>query len=90
MWRTTRFIFGPLLFLTDINDIVQAAADNALLLYVNDTCPFFQPRDIKIKEEHLNQDFLTLVNSFLNNKLSVHFGGDKIKIVLFSPKHRNQ
>ena len=87
MWRTTRIIFGPLLFLIDINDMVQAV-DNELLLYANDTCPVFQPRDIKIKEEHLNRDFLTLVISFLNNKLSVHFGGDKTKLVLFSPKHR--
>ena len=87
MWRTTRFIFGPLLFLIDINDMVQAV-DNELLLYANDTCPVFQPRDLKIKEEHLNRDFVTLVNSFLNNKLSVHFGGDEIKLVLFSPKHR--
>ena len=87
MWRTTRFIFGPLLFLIDINDMVQAV-DNELLLYANDTCPVFQPRDLKIKEEHLNRDFLTLVNSFLNNKLSVYFGGDETKLVLFSPKHR--
>ena len=87
MWRTTRFIFGPLLFLIDINDMVQAV-DNELLLYANDTCPVFQPRDLKIKEEHLNRDFVTLVNSFLNNKLSVHFGGDETKLVLFSPKHR--
>ena len=64
MWRATRFIFGPLLFLIDINDMVQAV-DNELLLYTKDTCLFFQPRDIKIKEEHLNRDFSPLVNSFL-------------------------
>ena len=49
-------ILGPLLFLIYINDMPQAV-DSELLLYANDTCLFFQHKDIKTIEEHLNRDF---------------------------------
>ena len=41
-------------------------------------------------EECLNQDFSTLVNWFVGNKLSIHFGEDKTKFILFSPKHKSK
>ena len=62
--------------------------DSELLLYVNDTCLVFHHKDIKTIQEQLNRDFSTLVDSFVDNKLSVHFGEDKTKSILFSPKHR--
>ena len=34
----------------------------------------------------LNQDFNSLCDWFLDNKLSIHFGEDKTKTILFSPK----
>ena len=46
--------------------------------------------DIKTKEEHLNRDLSTLVDWFLDNKLSVNFGGVKTKSILFYPKHRSK
>ena len=82
-------ILGPLLFLIYINDMPQAL-DSELLLYVDGTCLFFQHRNLKTIEEHLNRGFLTLVDCFVDNRLSVHFGKDKTKFVLFSPKHRSK
>ena len=82
-------VLGPLLFLIYINDIPQAV-DSELLLYADDTCLVFQQRNIKTIEEHLNRDFSTLVDWFVDNRLSVHFGEDKTKSILFTPKHRSK
>ena len=82
-------ILGPLLFLIYINDMPQAV-DSELLLYADDICLVFQHRNIKTIEEHLNRDFSTLVDWFVDNRLSVHFGEDKTKSILFSPKHRSK
>ena len=78
-------ILGPLLLLICINDIPQAV-DGGFLLCADDTCLVFQHKDIKTIEEHLNWDFPTLVDWFVDNKLSVHFDEDKAKSILFSPK----
>ena len=89
MWCVPQgLILGPLLFLIYIKDMPQAV-DSELLLYVDDTCLVFQHRDIKTIEEYLNRDFSTLDDWFLDNKLSAHFGEDKTKSILFSPKHRS-
>ena len=53
------------------------------------TCLVFQHRNIK-SGEHLNRDFSTLVDWFVDNRLSVHFGEGKTKSILFSPKHRSK
>ena len=50
------------------------------------TCLVFQHRNIN-SGEHLNRDFSTLVDWFVDNRLSVHFGEEKRKSILFSPKH---
>ena len=63
------------------------AVDSEILLYADDTCLVFQYRNIKTMEEHLNRDFSTLVDWFVDNRLSVYFGEDKTKSILFSPKH---
>ena len=82
-------ILGPLLFLIYINDILQAV-DSELLLYADDTCLIFQHRNIKTLEEHLNRCFSTMVDCVADNRLSVHFGEDETKSILFSPKHRSK
>ena len=84
-----RSILGPLLFLIYNNDVTQAV-DSELLLYADDTCLVFQHRNKKTIEENLNRDFSTLVDWFVDNRLSIHFGEDKIKSILFSPKHRSK
>ena len=75
-------ILGPLLVLIYINNMSQAV-DSEFLLSADDTCLVFQHRNIKTTEEHVNWDFSTLVDWFVDNKLSVHFGEDKTKSTLF-------
>ena len=82
-------ILGPLLFLIYINGMPQAV-DSELLLSADDTCLVFQHMNIKAIEEHLNRDFSTLVDWFVDDKVSVHFAADKTKSILFSPKHRSK
>ena len=62
----------------------------SILLYGDDTCLVFQHRNIKTINEHLNRDFSTLVDWFVDNRLSVHFGEDKTKSIRFFPKHRSK
>ena len=80
---------GLQFFLIYINDIPQAV-DSELLLHADDTCLVFRQKDINTIEEHLNRDFKTLVDWFVDYKLSVHFGEGKIKSILLSPKHSSK
>ena len=80
-------ILGPLLFLLYINDMPQAV-NWELLLYADDTCLIFQHGDIHEIEVVLNRNFSSLCDWFVDNKLSIHFGEDKTKSILFSNKHK--
>ena len=80
-------ILGPLLFLIYINDLPQSVKHSDIRLYADDTCISFKHKDINIINEKLNQDFNSLCDWFLDNKLSIHFGEDKTKTILFSPKN---
>ena len=44
------------------------AVDSELLLYADDVCRVFQHRNIKTIEEHLNRDFSTLVDWFVDKR----------------------
>ena len=80
-------ILGPLLFLLYINDLPQAVQFCDIRLYADDTCISFKHKNVKTIEGKLNQDFNSLCDWFLDNKLSIHFGEDKTKSILFSPKN---
>ena len=77
-------ILGPLLFLLYVNDMLQAVNCD-LLLYADDTSLIFQHKDIKIIEQQLNKNFSNICDWFVDNKLSIHFGEDKTKSILFAP-----
>ena len=77
-------ILGPLLFLLYVNDIPQAV-DCELFLYADDSCLVYQHRAI---EKNLNNNFSSICNWFVNNKLRIHFGEDKTKCILFGTKKR--
>ena len=64
------------------------AVDCELLLYADDTCLIFQHKDITETESALNKNFSMLCDWFVDNKLSTHFGEDKIKSILFGSKHK--
>ena len=80
-------ILGPLLFLLYINDMPQAVSCD-LFLYADDSCLVYQDKDIKEIERRLNTDFSSLCDWFVDNKLSIHFGQDKTKSILFSSKNK--
>ena len=77
-------ILGPLLFLIYINDLSQSLSESASNLYAHDTCIYYQLKDIQKIENALNKEFSFLCEWFISNKLSIHFGEDKTKAILFT------
>ena len=82
-----RFILEPLLFLLYLNDVKQAVNFD-LFLHADDSCLVYQHNDVKEIERNLNKNFSDVCNWFVDNKLSIHFGEDKTKCMLFGKKHR--
>ena len=80
-------ILGPLLFLLYINDMPESVSSE-LFLYADDSCLIFQHNDVKEIEKQLNKDFADLCDWFVENKLSIHFGDDKTKSILFVNKYK--
>ena len=80
-------ILGPLLFLIYINDMAESVSSD-LFLYADDSCLVFQHKDVKEIEIQLNTDFANLCDWFVENKLSIHFGDDKTKSILFVNKYK--
>ena len=64
------------------------AVKSDLVLYADDTCLMYTGKDIKTIEEQLNTDFSSLCYWFIDNKLSVHFGEEKTKSILFGTKRQ--
>ena len=77
-------ILGPLLFLIYINDLPQALSETASNLYADDTCIYYQHKNVQEIEAILNKEFSSLCEWFIDNKLSIHFGQDKTKSILFT------
>ena len=82
-------ILGPLLFLLYVNDMPQSV-ECGLFLYADDSCLVFQHKELSVIEEHLNRDFANICDWFVDNKLSIHFGQDKTKSILFTTKNKNK
>ena len=57
------------------------------MLYADDTCLIFQQKHIPEIKTVLNKNFTMLCDWFVDNKLSIHFGEDKTKSILFGNKH---
>ena len=54
----------------------------------DDKCLVCQHNDINKIEKHLNKDFESICDWFVDNKLSIHFVDEKIKSVLFENKFK--
>ena len=76
---------GSLLFLIYVNEMPMAIKSD-LFLYADDTCLVLQSKNVKDIEKQLNEDFANICDWFVDNKLSIHFGKDKIKSFLFTSK----
>ena len=53
-----------------------------------DSCSVYQQKDVKNIERKLNQNFADDCDWFVDNKMSIHFGEDETKCILFGIKHR--
>ena len=62
---------------------MSSSVDCDLLLYADDSCLVFTDRDLKNIENILNRNFGSLCDWFVENKLSIHFGEDKTKSIVF-------
>ena len=80
-------ILGPLLFLLYVNDTPQTIECD-LLLYADDSVLFFSHKDVDVINDQLNRDFNSLCDWFVDNKLSIHFGEDKTRCILFTSKNK--
>ena len=63
----------------------QAVKSN-LFLYTDDSCLIYQHRDVEETEKQLHKNFENVSDCFFDNKLSIHFGKDKIKSILFASR----
>ena len=61
-----------------------------LFLYAGDTCLVCQHKNINKIENQLNEDFCNICDWFVDNKLSIHFGEDKTKSILFASKFKRK
>ena len=57
-------------------------------LYADDSCLVFTGPDLKSIETNLNKKFNSLCDWFVENKLSIHFGEDKTKLIVFGSQKR--
>ena len=80
-------ILGPLLFLLYVNNMKQDV-DCDLFLYADASCLVYQHKGVKKIDRNLNKNFVNVCDWFVDNKLSIHFGEDKTKCILFVTKHR--
>ena len=62
--------------------------DCQLLLYADDSCLICSDEDLKSIETNLNRNFNSLCDWFVENKLSIHFGEDKTKSIVFGTHKR--
>ena len=62
--------------------------DCDLFVYADDSCLVYQHKDAIKIEQILNKNFSNICNWFVNSKLSIHFGEDKTKCILFSTKQK--
>ena len=77
-------ILGSMLFLLSVNDMKSAITACDLRLYASDTCLLFSNENASSIGKHLNVDFNSLCECFIDNKLSIHLG--KIKLNAFYSK----
>ena len=85
MWCSQRLNFGAstIPFVRDM----PGAVNCEMLLYADDTCLVFQAKDLDTISDRLNTEFNKLCDWFVDNKLSIHFGEDKTKSILFTGKN---
>ena len=67
---------------------MKQAVDCDLFQYADDSSLIYQHKDVKEIERNLNKKFSDVCDWFVDNRLSIHFGEDKIKRILFPTNYR--
>ena len=62
--------------------------DCDLFLYADDTSLLYQHKDLDHVNKELTKNFCNICDWFVDNKLSIYFGDDKTKSILFSIKKK--
>ena len=65
---------------------MSQAAERDLYLYADDSCLLFQHKNVTGIKKQLTKDFSNICDRFVYHRLSIHFGEDKMKSILFSSK----
>ena len=63
------------------------SVDCDLLLYAAEYCLVFTGPDLRTIETNLNKNVNSLCDWFVENKLSIHFGEDKTKFIVFGSQN---
>ena len=69
---------------------MSQAIDFDLFLYTDDTCLLYQHKDLDQINKEPTKDFCNICDRFVNNKLSIQFGKDKTKSILFCIKSKKK
>ena len=80
-------ILGPLLFLIYVNERPQEVKSN-LLLYSDDSCLMYQHKDIVKVKKIFNEHFENICDWSVDDKLSIHFGDDRTKVIISASNRR--
>ena len=73
-------------YVRDYYNNMPGAVGCEMVLYADDTCLVFQDKDLDTLSDRLNTEFNQLCDWFVDNKLSIHFGENKTKSILFTGK----
>ena len=65
---------------------MSQALDFELFLYPDNSCLVYHHRDVNAIDTKPNKKFSSVCDWFVDNKLSIHFGEDKTKCILFGTK----
>ena len=76
-----------LLFLSYVNDMKQTVNCD-LFLYVDDCCLVYQHNNVSNIEQNLNKNFSNICDRFVDNNLSIRFGENRTKCILFGTKQK--
>ena len=86
MWCTSRFVFGPLLFLIDINAICNTSEIIPFCLFADDTSLLYDHNDMNTGIQILNTELVKITTWLSSNKLSVNLL--KTNYIIFSSGNR--